>query len=179
MLGIGNLSVAALLLLLAPNQCTFSCSRNHFLPEPHSYCKAELDQGTIDLCHVNDFNSTTTPAYRHIQLVNVEDLTPAVLFANMEQGQPFGVKGVTEGWKARGKWTEEHFRSVFASFELFSSTFATNVPPVFGSSPRGDRDIYYGIFVNDKNLAQVLAEDYTYPTFIPQDLTVQGRMQIN
>lgn len=177
------LSVAALLLLLlAPYQCTLSHNRIHVSPDTHSYCREELDHGTknIDLCHVNDFNATTTTTgttttYNLIQLVNIEDMTPTVLLKNMEQGQPFCVKGVTEGWKAKERWTEEHFRSVFASFELFSSTFATNASPVFGSSPRSDRDVYYGIFVNDNHLAQVLAEDYSYPTFIPQDLKVQGR----
>lgn len=124
-----------------------------------------------DFCHINDFNSSTI-TYQSLKTTITKDVTETAFFTNAELGQPFAVSGVGGTWKASTKWNEEYFKNVFSDFELFSSTFATNASPVFGSAPQ--ENIYYGIFLNDKSLADLLANDYTYPSFIPQELNMQG-----
>ena len=132
---------------------------------------ASLNRSTekVDFCHINDFDSSDLD-FEHI--VPTSGATPAVLLSHMERGEPFAVRGVTEDWSASEKWSESYFEEIFANVDLFSSTFATNVSPVFQQLPR--KDVYYGIFLNDKGLAEFLSKDYTYPDFIPHRLKIQG-----
>ena len=132
-----------------------------------------LDQrNKSDFCYFNDFNSMTI-AYHKIEKTRIDNFTGAAFYKSVEFGIPFVISGVTDGWKANTKWDNLYFKKVFQNFELFSSTFATNASPVFDSVPNDDR-IYYGIFINDRGLADMLAEDYDYPPFIPHELKIQG-----
>ena len=143
-----------------------------------SYSDFELSNRSsrdVDFCHINDFSDSTL-SYHSIPLFSVEEVTPVVLMSHMEKGEPFAVRDVTRDWKAKEKWNEQYFEEVFAKYELFSSTFATNISPAFDSVHR--KDIYYGIFLNDKGLAGFLAGDYSYPTFIPERLRVRGRCTV-
>jgi hypothetical protein len=128
----------------------------------------------VDFCHVNDFDAPSSILYQSIPLTDIENVTAAVLLSYAEVGQPFVVRNIAREWKAREKWNEQYFQTIFADFELFSSTFATNASPVFGSLPK--RDVYYGIFINDKKLADFMSGDYMYPRFIPEELHVQGEV---
>ena len=136
----------------------------------NDYAPLNQSRENVDFCHINDFNSLTDLTFEHI--VPTPGATPAVLLSHMERGEPFVVSGVTEGWRAREKWSETYFEEIFANVELFSSTFATNMSPVFQQSSR--KDIYYGIFLNDRGLAEFLSKDYTYPNFVPHRLKIQG-----
>lgn len=125
-----------------------------------------------DFCHINDFNSSSTVYQSLHAYPSMEEVTKTTFFNHVELGTPFAVAGVTENWRAKVKWTDGYFRSVFSGFELFSSTFATNSSPTF--EPHSRRDVYYGIFINDRNLADFIAQDYSYPAFIPKHLIVSG-----
>lgn len=126
-----------------------------------------------DFCHINDFNNSET-TYQPMQFYpHMDNVTDKAFSHHVELGRPFAVGGVTVDWMASQKWTDGYFRSIFSDFELFSSTFATNSSPVFEAHSR--RDVYYGIFLNDRNLADFIASDYSYPRFIPKDLVLQGR----
>lgn len=142
---------------------------NHEFVDGASYQPGE----GVDFCHVNDFSASNTQ-YEPIPLANIEDLTPAVLLSHAELGQPFAVANVSMDWKAREKWNERYFQNVFANYELFSSTFATNVSPAIDSI----ENVYYGVFINDKVLADFLSEDYNYPSFIPKELKMQGTIYV-
>lgn len=143
------------------------CHYSHFLKTHISSSSVHNDQE--DFCHINDFDSSRV-AYQPIKLhSSMED---AVFYSYLELGKPFGVCQVTKKWKANEKWDDNYFKNIFSNFELFSSTFATNVSPRFETVSR--RDVYYGIFLNDKNLAGFLANDYSYPSFIPRELKMQG-----
>ena len=107
-----------------------------------------------------------------LKINNLEDVADTMVFHHLEYGKPFVVSGVTRHWKANVKWSAEYFKEVFSEFELFSSTFATNVTPVFDIVD--DQDVYYGIFLNDRKAAESVAEDYVFPSFIPPHLKVQG-----
>ena len=100
------------------------------------------------------------------------DVTQTMFYQHADYGRPFVVRGVTKDWTASEKWTEEYFRTTFYNYELFSSTFATNSSPLLDDGSRGD--VYYGIFVNDQELAEYLAADYSYPQFIPRNFIVSG-----
>ena len=131
-----------------------------------------LAQFHEDFCHINDFNSSKT-VYQSLHMyANMEEVTETIFSGHVELGRPFAVSGVTERWRAKDKWTDGYFRSVFSGFELFSSTFATNSSPTF--EPHSRRDVYYGIFINDRSLADFIAQDYSYPAFIPKHLIVPG-----
>lgn len=124
-----------------------------------------------DFCYINEFENSTI-SYSKLKALhsgNVREL----LRENMEHGQLFVVSDVTNGWKANHRWTHEYFKSLFSNFELFSSTFATNVTPVFEHDSHQE-DVYFGIFINDPSLANLLASDYSYPDFIPPELRIQG-----
>ncbi len=125
----------------------------------------------IDFCHINNFNYSKKDYY-YLDLV--DGVSQEELYESMELGRPFAVSGVTKEWKATSKWNSKYFRSIFSNVELFSSTFATNTSPVFDAKSPDDRGIYYGIFLNDRDLADHLADDYSYPKFIPEELRMQG-----
>lgn len=125
----------------------------------------------VDFCHVNDFKASSI-YFKPILYADIKDVTPAVLLSYAELGQPFVVRNVANEWRAREKWSEQYFQTVFANFELFSSTFATNVSPIFDSL--SSKNVYYGIFINDKKLADFMSGDYNYPNFIPEQLKMQG-----
>ena len=145
--------------LLSLISCTVSTFSSNSTPE--------------DFCHVNDFNNSQT-LFHPLHLTNIEDMTEKEFFSHLEWGRPFVVHGVTKGWRANQKWNAEYFRHVFSNFELFSSTFATTVSPVFESAPQ--EDVYFGIFLNDVKLSGLLAEDYNYPSFVPTQLKMQGKI---
>ncbi len=123
-------------------------------------------------CHVNNFTASEE-VFQHLECINVEHVSESFLSHRVEYGIPFVVSGVTKNWRANTRWTSDYFKEVFSDLELFSSTFATNVSPVFDSFVN-EREIYYGIFLNDRRAADTLALDYTYPSFIPPHMRVQG-----
>ena len=91
---------------------------------------------------------------------------------HVDQGRPFLVPRVSEGWQARHKWTHEYFAELFREAPLFSSAFTTHASPDI-SSPE---DSYYGIFLNDPALAELVSEDYTYPKFVPKAWRMEGML---
>ena len=66
----------------------------------------------------------------------------------------------------------EGHKKMVGNHELFSSTFSTLDKPVLGQLP--DAEVYYGIFLNDPTLAALVARDYHYPEFIPENWRVIG-----
>ena len=149
------------------------CSRRDFGYASTVNISRNQSRENVDFCHVNDFGAPST-SYKPIPYADVRDVTPGVLLSYAETGQPFVVRNVANEWKAREKWNERYFQTVFANFELFSSTFATNASPTFDSVlPK--KDVYYGIFINDKELAGFMSEDYEYPWFVPNNLRMQGK----
>lgn len=132
-------------------------------PEDHSHLK---------FCHVNNF-SVSNDTYK-MEFTRVNDLTVSFFAESMNLGRPFVVSGVTHNWRANSKWDSDYFRNAFSNFELFSSTFATNTSPMFDNSGVNDRYVYYGIFLNDRSVADLIADDYIYPNFIPSHLRMQG-----
>ena len=93
---------------------------------------------------------------------------------HMEWGQPFLVRGVSDNWPAARLWSHAHFRQLFRGHDLFSSTFSTTEQPQFEDDEYPNKGIYYGIFLNNEALAAVVAKDYDYPHFIPDQLRLQG-----
>lgn len=159
----------ALLLVVLFNRLTV-CSLSDFEYLPHT--TSQTGEG-VDFCHINDFNASDIH-YSPIPIAHIKDVTEAMLLSYAEIGQPFVVRNVTDEWKAKERWTGQYFRTLFANFELFSSTFATNASPVFDPNLSSEKDVYYGIFINDQKLADFMAEDYVYPMFIPEMLKMQG-----
>ena len=157
----------AVCVLFAASLC---CTASVF----HSNYTSSSSDG--DFCHVNNFGPSQT-VFHPLSLTCSEELSEEKMHAYMEWGRPFAVSGVTQGWKANEKWSEDYFREVFSNFELFSSTFATNASPVFQSVPQ--EDVYFGIFLNDAKLSGRLADDYVYPSFIPLPLKMQGTVTSN
>ena len=163
-----------LVLIVLFNHLTV-CSLSDFAYSTAPHTTSQTREG-VDFCHINDFSASSIH-YSPIPIVGVEDVTGAVLLSFADIGQPFAVRNVTNGWKARERWTEQYFGTVFANFELFSSTFTTNVSPIFDPLS-SEKDVYYGIFINDQKLADSMAEDYIYPVFIPEKLKMQGTCHI-
>ena len=120
-------------------------------------------------CHVTDFSSST--GYSPAPVANVtssEGITDYI-----SRGQPFLVPGVSDKWPASEKWSHAYFRRLFQGHALFSSTFSTPRQPQF-EEDYPNKEIYYGIFLNDPALAELVANDYHYPRFIPENLRLYG-----
>ena len=125
-------------------------------------------RGTL-FCHVTDFSVTRGQDFQPVPNATVA----ASVVGYIASGQPFLVSGVSASWPATRRWSHSYFRSVFRGHDLFSSTFSTAESPRFEDSyPR--HDVYYGIFLNDPSLANLVANDYQYPEFIPEELRLQG-----
>lgn len=127
-----------------------------------------------DFCYVNNFQNSQPHFFQPLlHIENLGEITEEEFYSHLEWGRPFVVHGVTKGWRANEKWDVNYFRQAFSEFELFSSTFSTNASPVFEDSLQ--EDVYFGIFLNNAELARHLAMDYNYPCFIPTQLQMQGR----
>ena len=134
-------------------------------------CSALANHAPEDFCHVNNFQNSQPNLFQPL-LHYMKNMTDEEFYSHLEWGRPFVVSGVTKGWRANEKWDVKYFRQVFSNFELFSSTFATNASPVFEDSFQ--EDVYFGIFLNNAELSRCLAMDYSYPSFIPTELQMQG-----
>jgi len=144
------------------------CHSQHYHYSSSSY----FSQNASRLfCHVNNF-AASDEDFLKLESTSIEDVTDTMVLHHVEYGKPFVVSGVTQHWRANLRWTAEYFKEAFSELELFSSTFATNASPVFGMGD--DRDVYYGIFLNDRKAAESVAEDFVFPSFIPPHLRVQG-----
>ena len=130
---------------------------------------SQSHQGS-EFCYVNSFEQSEQ--FRPIIAVPV---TRELVEKHADIGQPFVVSGVTRGWDATSKWNHSYFEEVFQEFALFSSTFATDKSPHFSVSRSVSLDVYYGIFLNDRKLADLVAGDYRYPEFIPSEWRVAGQ----
>ena len=162
-----NLAFVAAALMFSLTPCHLQDFHN--TAAGSSYYSQNISQ---QFCHVNDF-SGSSEAYDRLESTHIEDVNDSFVAHNVECGRPFVVSAVTRDWKANEKWDSDYFKSVFSDFELFSSTFATNVSPVFDST-LDEKDMYYGIFLNDRSVAEVVSADYKYPSFIPHHLRMQG-----
>ena len=123
-----------------------------------------------EFCYVNSLERLGN--FRTIAATRVtKDLVTK--YANF--GQPFVVPATTEGWAANSKWNHSYFEEIFNGSELFSSTFATERSPHFSVSRSATQNVYYGIFLNERTLADLVAGDYRYPEFIPAEWRVTGQ----
>ena len=123
-----------------------------------------------EFCYVNSLERSGN--FRTIAATSVtKDLVTK--YANF--GQPFVVPATTEGWAANSKWNHSYFEEIFNGSELFSSTFATERSPHFTVSRSATQNVYYGIFLNERTLANLVAGDYRYPEFIPAEWRVTGQ----
>lgn len=129
------------------------------------------EQQSSEFCYINHFYSSEE--FRSIGIVTHSDVTKEFLASRMHLGQPFAVSGVTEGWGANSRWNHSHFEEIFQDHELFASTFATDKAPQF-SAFGSVYDVYFGIFLNDRKLAELVSADYDYPTFIPAEWRLTG-----
>ena len=131
------------------------------------YSNKHWVQGSI-FCHVTDFSSETV--YDAVPMatsaVNISDY--------MASGQPFVVSGVSGAWPATTKWSHAYFRRLFSGHTLFSSTFSTPEMPHFEDDDNPNKEVYYGIFLNNHSLATLVANDYQYPQFILARLRLHG-----
>lgn len=129
------------------------------------------DNGSNPFCYRNIFNPNDEIA--SVERIAHQQATAEFVTSRMHWGQPYIVSGVTEGWLANYKWSHNYFRELFASHDLFSSTFSTPMSPDFsGTTPT--HEIYYGIFLNSRDSAELLSADYSYPSFIPPEWRVTG-----
>lgn len=127
----------------------------------------KLDAGTI-FCYVTDFTN------QEYDYESIPIATSAVhVTSSMELGQPFIVKGVAVNWPASNLWSHAYFHELFKGHDLFSSTFSTTQSPNFDPD-YPNKEIYYGIFLNNHSLATMVANDYQYPDFIPDHLRLHG-----
>ena len=125
-----------------------------------------------EFCYVNPLERSGNFRTKIIAVTRVtKDLVTK--YANF--GQPFVVSGTTEGWAANSKWNHSYFEEIFNGSELFSSTFATERNPHFSVSRSTTQNVYYGIFLNERTLADLVAGDYRYPEFIPAEWRVTGQ----
>lgn len=122
-----------------------------------------------EFCYVNSFEQSED--FRPVTSVPV---TRLLVQEYADVGKPFVVSGVTRGWGANSRWSHSYFKEIFQEFTLFSSTFTTDKSPHFSVSQSVARDVYYGIFLNDRKLADLVAGDYRYPEFIPSEWRVTG-----
>ena len=129
------------------------------------------EENNQEFCYVNEF--TSSGDFRSVLSAAPHEATSEFITSAMHFGQPFVVSGVTRNWGANSKWNHSYFESIFKDHELFSSTFATDKSPHFSGSP-SVHDVYFGIFLNDRKLAERVAEDYAYPDFIPMQWRATG-----
>lgn len=120
-------------------------------------------------CHVTNF--TRDDGFYPVPNATSEDSVSDFI----SSGQPFLVGGVTWDWPASEKWSHSYFRRIFEGHALFSSTFSTPRQPQF-QEDYPNKEVYYGIFLNDQSLAELVANDYHYPHFIPDHLKLHGRL---
>ena len=132
--------------------------------------KEEVEEvtGGMEFCYVNDFDA---PGVHFTPLLVEAEATLESVTRAVDEGRPFVVGGVTRGWAATGKWSHSYFKELFKNSRLFSSTFSTAKAPRFGDK---DTQTYFGIFLNDPALAELVAMDYGYPDFIPPGWRVRG-----
>lgn len=126
-------------------------------------------------CYVNDFSASRLVYHPVPNATSSTGHVPATSVAShIDSGLPFLVSGVTDSWPATSRWSHSYFQTIFSDHDLFSSTFSTTELPTFGGG-YPDKGVYYGIFLNDPRLAALVAKDYHYPMFIPEELRVHGQ----
>ena len=123
---------------------------------------------TSVFCYVKDMSNKT--GYHVVP----DALSPERVADFMNWGQPFLVTSVSNDWPATRLWSHTYFQHMFKNHDLFSSTFSTTELPQFDDD-YPNKAIYYGIFLNSQTLAAMVARDYEYPSFIPDQLRLQGR----
>ena len=135
-------------------------------------CRHEenIMQYSGEFCYINGFDRSDY--FRTVTSTSLGRTDEEFVRKCMHSGQPFVVSGVTKNWPANWKWNHAYFEEIFQSHKLFSSTFSTTKSPQFSESPSDD--VYFGIFLNDRQLAEVVAGDYSYPDFIPEDWRLTG-----
>ena len=119
---------------------------------------------TVDFCYKNVFMSSDQ--FAMLNKISSDAVTLDFVIERMNNGLPFVVSHVTHNWKANEKWDHEYFEKLFGNSELFSSTFSTLTAPKFLSN-QSTTEIYFGVFLNDEGLSELLQSDYQYPSFIP------------
>lgn len=122
-----------------------------------------------EFCYVNPLERSG-----NFRTITATRVTKALVTKYADFGQPFVVSGATRGWAANSKWNHSYFEEVFNGSQLFSSTFATERNPHFSVSRSATQNVYYGIFLNERTLADLVAGDYRYPEFIPTEWRVTG-----
>ena len=122
-----------------------------------------------EFCYVNPLERSG-----NFRTITATRVTKDLVTKYADFGQPFVVSGATRGWAANSKWNHSYFVEVFNGSELFSSTFATERNPHFSVSRSATQNVYYGIFLNERTLADLVAGDYRYPEFIPAEWRVTG-----
>ena len=136
-----------------------------------------IEGSSSEFCHVNNFSDTSSNAFCILHPIHVKDINATFVMHQVNTGSPFVVSGVTRGWKASDKWVHSFFKSLFQKEQLFSSTFSTLNSPQFCDDTAGvceDHSVYYGVFLNNPQIAEYLYEDYQYPEFIPEEWWVKG-----
>ena len=135
--------------------------------------KEKAAKEATDFCYQNHFQQSDT--FRTLEAVSGMAATRDVISAFMHTGQPFVVSGVTNKWPANSKWNHSFFERTFRGHDsdIFSSTFSTAAAPDI-SHADSVHDIYFGMFLNDRTLAELMAADYRYPEFIPEDWRETG-----
>ena len=99
------------------------------------------------------------------------------ILRRIDAGSPFIIRSIANEWPATQKWNHNYFKRIFSSNDdlLVSSTFSTTPPPsTFSANETKKRETYYGIFLNDPILANLVAADYDLPSFIPGDWWLRG-----
>ena len=129
--------------------------------------------GSNPFCYRNFLNSSDQIA--SVERVTQREANAEFVTSRMHRGQPYIVSGVTEGWPANYKWSHDYFKGLFAGHDLFSSTFSTPLSPDFSDNTTHTREVYYGIFLNRRESAELVASDYSYPSFIPPEWRVTGQ----
>lgn len=126
-------------------------------------------------CYVNHFSASRLVYHPVPNATSVTGHVPAASVAShIDSGLPFLVSGVTDGWPATSRWSHSYFQTIFSGHDLFSSTFSTTKLPTF-TDGYPNKEVYYGIFLNDLRLAALVAKDYDYPRFIPEELRIHGQ----
>ena len=128
------------------------------------YTSAAKTDETVDFCYQNLF--TPSDKFEMLDKVSLDAVTLDLVTERMNAGLPFVVSHVTHNWKANEKWDHGYFEKLFGDRELFSSTFSTLSVPEF-STNQSTEEIYFGMFLNDERLSELLQSDYQYPSFIP------------
>ena len=135
----------------------------------HRHEESSITEYSSEFCYINRFDRSDY--FRTVTSVFLERANEMFVRKSMHYGQPFVVSGVTKDWPANWKWSHAYFEEIFRNHNLFSSTFATSERPQFSESPS---NIYFGIFLNDRQLSEAVAGDYSYPAFIPEDWRLTG-----